>query len=269
MKRKWIWLLGGWLMAAGLVACSQAVPPPPSVGTVSASSPGAPVGEVVTSTPVVEPAGTPAPLWTVVPISLTQGIQEETVAVSSAIPTPSNPALQGLVMQAKEDLARRLSIEVDQIDLVESKAVEWPDVSLGCPEPGKVYAQVITPGYRIVLEAAGEAYEYHSDAQRRVVCCEPYEGQPVLGGASTETIELAKEDLGRRLGIPVDSITVVAALRQEFSADAFYCRATKERISRDESPAIVSGESILLGAAGRTYEYHASDQTVVFCRRLP
>ena len=267
MRHKWIWLLVGWLVIVGMVGCGRSVSSL-SADTAPTPRPVTPVGGSVASTATFEPAGTPTPLRTV--ISPTQAIQEEkTVAVSPTIPSPSNPALQELVTRAKEDLASRLSIAVNQISLVEVKAVEWSDASLGCPEPGKVYAQVITPGYLIVLEAAGESYQYHSDAQRRVVCCEPQQAWPVLGDESAETVELAKEDLARRLGIPADNVAVIAVLRQEFPSDAFYCRTTKERISRDEPPVIVSGESILLSAAGRTYEYHASDQTVIFCRQLP
>jgi hypothetical protein len=81
-------------------------------------------------------------------------------------------------------------------------------------------------------------------------------------------IEKAKEDLAQRLGISVDSVTVAAVIGQEFSTDAFNCRTSKERIARDESPAVISGHSILLSASGRRYEYHASDQTVIFCRPL-
>jgi len=81
-------------------------------------------------------------------------------------------------------------------------------------------------------------------------------------------IEKAKEDLAQRLGVSVDSVTVAAVIGQEFSTDAFYCRTKKERIAKEESPQVISGQSILLSASGRRYEYHASDQTVIFCRPL-
>ena len=35
------------------------------------------------------------------------------------------------------------------------------------------HLQVITPGYRIILEAQGQRYEYHTDQQRSVVRCSP------------------------------------------------------------------------------------------------
>jgi hypothetical protein len=188
------------------------------------------------------------------------------VVVSPTIPVSLDVVQQDAVAQAREDLADRLSIGVERITVAKVEAVEWPDASLGCPEPGKVYAQVVTPGYRIVLEAQGGSYEYHVDLEQRVICCEPQQVPSVPGIGSTETVELARADLAQRLGVTLETISVAAVLRQEFSADAFYCRTTKARIARDESPDVVVGTVILLEAAGRRYEYHASDEIVIFCR---
>ena len=55
-------------------------------------------------------------------------------------------------------------ISADEITLVTAEAVDWPDSSLGCPQPGMMYGQVITPGYKIVLEAGGVEYSFHTDA---------------------------------------------------------------------------------------------------------
>ena len=46
--------------------------------------------------------------------------------------------------------------------LVAVEQVDWPDACLGAAEPGQVCAQVITPGYRIVVERAGGRIEYHT-----------------------------------------------------------------------------------------------------------
>jgi len=75
-----------------------------------------------------------------------------------------------LVTMAVEDLAGRLGIEESAIQVETVEAVEWPDTSLGCPEPGMMYAQVITPGYRILLKAQGQIYEYHGSRSRVVYC---------------------------------------------------------------------------------------------------
>jgi hypothetical protein len=51
--------------------------------------------------------------------------------------------------------------------------VQWRDGSLGCPQPGMNYIMVITPGYLIMLEAKGQAYEYHTSLDTVVWCKSP------------------------------------------------------------------------------------------------
>jgi hypothetical protein len=78
-------------------------------------------------------------------------------------PTPaSGGAPAALTTRAVADLSKQLGIPEANIKVVSSEAVEWSDGSLGCPEPGMSYAQVITPGYRIVLQAGDKQYEYHT-----------------------------------------------------------------------------------------------------------
>jgi hypothetical protein len=86
--------------------------------------------------------------------------------------TPLASGLENLLNLVKADLAQRLSINVDQINVVESEPVEWSDSSLGCPQPDMFYLQVITPGYRIVLDVSGHKYEYHSNRDASFVYCE-------------------------------------------------------------------------------------------------
>ena len=86
--------------------------------------------------------------------------------------TPSDLTLQGLIQKTKEDLAHRLSISIAQISFVEATEVEWSDSSLGCPQPDMAYLEVITPGYRILLEANAQVYEYHSNRDTFVILCE-------------------------------------------------------------------------------------------------
>jgi hypothetical protein len=78
---------------------------------------------------------------------------------------------QTLVDQARQHLAARLGLGLTEIAVVETRYVEWHDASLGCPEPGMAYPQVITPGYQIVLDARGQQYTYHTDTLQTVVLC--------------------------------------------------------------------------------------------------
>lgn len=71
------------------------------------------------------------------------------------------------------DLATRLGVPEAAIEVRRVEPVEWSDASLGCPQPGRMYAQVITPGFRIMLEVEGQEYEYHTDTGNHLILCSP------------------------------------------------------------------------------------------------
>ncbi len=95
-------------------------------------------------------------------------------------PVPAKPAraqrsqrVLTLTQMARDDLAARLGIPTHRIQLQTMERKTWPDSSLGCAEPGKVYSQMETAGFRIVLEQDGEMFHYHTDMNRVVLCEEP------------------------------------------------------------------------------------------------
>jgi hypothetical protein len=118
------------------------------------------------STPLIPEGmeGTRTAAQALTPISTS----EDTHMVS---PVPPNTHEQKIVTLAKEHLAQKLAIAVDQIAILEVKSVVWRDASLGCPKPSVDYIPVETPGYSIVLEAGGQTYHYHSDEVKRFVIC--------------------------------------------------------------------------------------------------
>ena len=90
-------------------------------------------------------------------------------------PLPSNSTDSNSmpeVAQARHDLATRLTITEAKIEVIEAKAIVWPDSSLGCPQPGMMYAQVLQDGLLIVLRAHQQLYEYHSGDGRPPFLCE-------------------------------------------------------------------------------------------------
>ncbi|MBM4467889.1 MAG: hypothetical protein FJ014_20460 [Chloroflexi bacterium] len=82
--------------------------------------------------------------------------------------TPPYGEAQPLVDLAKTDLQERLGVSFDKIAVQSVEATEFPDTSLGVPEPGHMYAQVITPGYVIELVVDGTLYTYHGSGERVV-----------------------------------------------------------------------------------------------------
>ena len=83
-------------------------------------------------------------------------------------PTPPGAELQGL---ARSVLSAWLRIPEDQVEVTLAEPIEWPDASLGCPQPGLAYAQAVTPGFRFTLEASGQSYFVHTDLGVNAVVC--------------------------------------------------------------------------------------------------
>ena len=74
------------------------------------------------------------------------------------------------VDMAVNDLSDRLGVKSDQIAVVSITPKDFGDTSLGCPQPGYFYIQVITPGYIIVLSYSGTPFTYHGGLSTVVHC---------------------------------------------------------------------------------------------------
>ena len=93
-----------------------------------------------------------------------------------------DPGLSSVIALAVTDLAERLEIPETEIEVVAGYLVSWPDASLGCPEPGMQYAQVVTDGAVIELSADDTVYKYHMGGSRyRPFLCETPTGVPPKG----------------------------------------------------------------------------------------
>lgn len=99
-------------------------------------------------------------------------------APGQVIPTPSSqptsagpdqPEQPEAIQAAIRALVEAKGLGADEISVVSVEAVEWNDACLGLAGPDEMCAQVITPGYRIILEANGEQSEFHTDATGQTV----------------------------------------------------------------------------------------------------
>lgn len=122
-----------------------------------------------TSTSVLQVGLSETPAFTPTTASTVQAYETET---NPSLPIPSRADPQVLIETAREDLAYRLSDTVTSINPIEIDEVLWPDASLGCPQPGNVYAQTQTSGYLIKLEHNGNEFEYHADLHGFIFYCE-------------------------------------------------------------------------------------------------
>ena len=110
--------------------------------------------------PTPEPAK-PEPSATAPPAS-----KPEKTSDQDATPPTLEPAYPtgviSLIDQAKNDLARRQSLSLAEIETISFESKVWPDSSLGCPQPGMNYLQVLKEGYLIRLQVGDQVYNYHA-----------------------------------------------------------------------------------------------------------
>jgi hypothetical protein len=152
MKKSWLLIF--FAMAIALYGCSP-------------SQSGSEDSPAVPSVQPQDPATTVDPLPRQ-PVSPIQGV---ITPMAPALSTPYQADLQYLIDIAVVDLAQRLSIPKAEIDVVAAYDVIWPDAGLGCSQSGMASAQVLTPGYLILLESNDVKYEYHTDKGTYVTYC--------------------------------------------------------------------------------------------------
>jgi len=107
-------------------------------------------------------------------------------------------AIPTAVFEVRAAVATELGLELNSVRIVSVEKVDWPDPCLGVPDPLELCAQVITPGYRIVLDANGQQVIYHTDEtglnfrRERQPGAEtsgtPNSGQPAAGGEADAPI---------------------------------------------------------------------------------
>jgi hypothetical protein len=86
-------------------------------------------------------------------------------------PAVGTPAVDQEVAPLVSAIARDLEVPENTVAVLMVEPRDWPDSSLGCPQPDMLYAQVLTPGYLIMVEVSGEEIEYHADERGNVIRC--------------------------------------------------------------------------------------------------
>ncbi len=151
-------------------ATQQQTPAPTavSVPTLAAASPPAPTSPSAapaTSSPVpaARPSATaaPRPKPTLQP--------KPPTAQPSEVPVmPPSDNARTVIEQ------HSLAFNVDRatISVLIDEEVAWPSSALGCPKPGMNYLDVISPGFRVVIEQGGRQYSYHAGRNGNFFLCD-------------------------------------------------------------------------------------------------
>ncbi|HAV78685.1 MAG TPA: hypothetical protein DCX53_15155 [Anaerolineae bacterium] len=120
------------------------------------------------------------------------------IPTQQSFPDPASAPVEKYVALAKLDLANFLQVDVELISLVDATEMTWPDSAIGCPAPGKVYAQGKVPGHRILLNAGDVEYTYHTDLLGQIVYCP----EDTLG--TDDPLSIPATGPTPHIGVPID-----------------------------------------------------------------
>jgi len=67
---------------------------------------------------------------------------------------------------AREDLADRLGVGEEEIEMISFEEEDFPNTALGALEEDEMAGEMITSGYRLIFGAEGDEYEYRADDEQ-------------------------------------------------------------------------------------------------------
>ncbi len=223
MKRILVVVLG---LSTLLAACSPQVAV--AIPTGAASTPTAPAASPTQDIPTAAPVSPSSPLHG-----------------SADVATAQTPAVQAAIAS----LAQTLGVAADQIKLVSSEAVTWPNGCLGVQKLGVMCTMNMVPGYRIVLESGGKQYELHTNLDGSVIVPAANALQ-VPGPAQAAAIH----QLATNLGIADSDVKLVSSAAVEWPDSCLGVALFQVMCAQTVTP----GYLIVLEAGGRQYEYRTN-----------
>lgn len=176
-----------------------------------------------------------------------------------------DPEQQDLARLAVATLAADLGVPEDEVLVDTLRAVNWPDSSLGCPQPGQAYMQVVTPGHKITLRVDGQFHFVHEARGKAFVC---RRAKAAVAGVSpklelvwSEQAIWARQDLAGRLGVAADDIRLVSAESRSWEDSSLGCPVAGETYV----PGRVKGYVLTLSHRGKSFTYHTDLSRTIPC----
>jgi hypothetical protein len=182
---------------------------------------------------------------------------------------PATPAVEELALQIA---SKHLSVPTDELEIVQIEPVEWRNSSLGCPQPGMEYLQVITPGHRaLVRHESGTIHRVHMAGGGGLVCEDRPDKAAAKSPAPLPTFSrsqleaLARADLAHRLVAHAKEVSLVRTQPVEWPDATLGCVRAEAASESGASKGSAKGYIITLAHRGREYTYHADLRGVIPC----
>jgi len=164
---------------------------------------------------------------------------------------------------ARQTVALALGIAPDSAKVISTVPRDFPDASLGCPQPDMAYAQVITPGFQVLVEADGRRFDVRVAGTTGRICHRRKAATPAVEEEASprKLAEAARQDLADRLGVHPDSITVTGLRRLKPGESLPGCGEVCTGDSAPTECAVLAR----LQAGGRAFDYIAGPAGVRPC----
>ena len=174
--------------------------------------------------------------------------QQPTNPPPLATSTEAPPALTAAEQAAIANLSKGLGVPAQQITIVSTEAVTWPNGCMGVQRLGVLCTMNQVPGFRIILSANGVHYEVHTNQDGSVVAPE----QPLQAAESAE--KAAVKQLASNLGVAESDVKVVSRAIVEWPDSCLGVAQQGVMCAQIVTP----GYLFTLEAGGRQYEYHTN-----------
>jgi hypothetical protein len=160
---------------------------------------------------------------------------------------------------ARRTLAAKLSVPIDRIRIVSVSPAEWRDSSLGCPERGMMYTQVLTSGYKVRLRDGDREHEVHVAAGQAVICGSRAESKlpsATLISGSLKAGDAVRAAVAARMRIESARVRIIST--RPARSDSRPCPA---------APPEPTGAAFIVDAQAetQTFRYYTDDAVTVSC----
>lgn len=105
------------------------------------------------------------------PTRIPDALPQESPAAGEPVATAAIPREVRRAVVA--DAAKRFGVAESSVVLTGAEQVTWSDGSLGCPEPGRLYTQMLVPGFRVQAKTQEGQLTYHTDSRGNALTCGP------------------------------------------------------------------------------------------------
>ncbi|MBL8045975.1 MAG: hypothetical protein JNL09_05510 [Anaerolineales bacterium] len=182
------------------------------------------------------------------PMALQPPTPTPTPVPPTATPTPAPDELTPAQKAALQALAEALGVSADQLKLTGTEAVEWPDGCLGVGQPDMSCLAAIVPGFRVLFDYQGTAYEVRTNEDGLAVAL----GEPLSKAWAAKHLVLLQ--LRNKFGDAMEA-RLVSVEAREWPNGCLGQSAPNIRCAGG----VTRGFRLVWEVAGKQYVYHTDE----------